>query len=221
MRPKRNEVVHRGGIVSFNICAEELPSLREPNRVETVLEFRDVCNLFGDEVDLVVHVSVLQRVHEQTATCCGRLTTHETGPAVLFLVLIDVHGMNEDTRVDLRNPLPELNHPGRGIRITWSCVQSKAVAYHEHTHPCHAISPAAEESLCSQQPPRQTAPRPTRGEGGPEAASLFGTANFRLIPFLSRSQSVQVDLFAHTQPLYQCKYVASSKPPTRPFAVET
>ena len=82
-------------------------------------------------------------VHEQTATCCGRSTTHETGPAVLFLVLIDVHGMDEDTRVDLRNPLPELNHPGRGIRVTWSCVQSKAVAYHKHTHPCHAISPAA------------------------------------------------------------------------------
>ena len=59
LRPKRNEVVDRGSVIPLNIRAEELSSLREPNCVETVFEFRNVCNLFGNKVDLFVHASVL------------------------------------------------------------------------------------------------------------------------------------------------------------------
>lgn len=60
LRPKRNEVVYRGSVVPLNVCAKELPTLRESNCVETVLEFSNIRNLFSDKVDLFVHVSVLQ-----------------------------------------------------------------------------------------------------------------------------------------------------------------
>jgi len=62
LRPKRDEVVDRGGVIPLNICAKELSTLREPNRVETVLEFCDVRNLLSDKVDLLVHVSVLRNL---------------------------------------------------------------------------------------------------------------------------------------------------------------
>ena len=64
LRPERNEVVYRRGVVSLNICTKELSSLREPNCVETVFEFCDVRNLLSDEVDLLVHISVLQNLGE-------------------------------------------------------------------------------------------------------------------------------------------------------------
>lgn len=64
LRPKRNEVVYRGSVKPLNIRAEELSSLREPNCVETVLEFRNVRNLFSNKVDLFVHVPVLWCVDE-------------------------------------------------------------------------------------------------------------------------------------------------------------
>jgi len=60
LRSKRNEVVYRGSVIPFNVCAEELSTLRESNCIETVLKFRDVCNLFSDEGDLFVHVPVLR-----------------------------------------------------------------------------------------------------------------------------------------------------------------
>lgn len=60
LRPKRDEVVYRGDVVPFNIRTEELASLGESNCVETVLELRDVCNLFSGKVDLFVHASILQ-----------------------------------------------------------------------------------------------------------------------------------------------------------------
>jgi len=62
LRPKCNEVVYRGSVIPLNICAKELSSLREPNCIETVLEFCDVRNLLSDEVDLLVHISVLQNL---------------------------------------------------------------------------------------------------------------------------------------------------------------
>ena len=37
LRPKRDEVVDRGGVIPLNICAKELSTLRESNRVETIL----------------------------------------------------------------------------------------------------------------------------------------------------------------------------------------
>jgi len=70
LRPKRNEVVHRGSIIPLNIRAKELSSLREPNCVETILEFCDVCNLFSDKVDLFVHVSILRYAGEWIAGVC-------------------------------------------------------------------------------------------------------------------------------------------------------
>ena len=67
LRPKGNQVVYRGRVVPLNVCTEELSSLRKSNRVETVLEFCDICNLFSDKVDLVVHVSVLRCVGKKIA----------------------------------------------------------------------------------------------------------------------------------------------------------
>jgi len=64
LRPERDEVVDGGRVISFNICAEELSSLRESNRVKTILEFCDVCNLFNDKVDLFIHVSKLRYIGE-------------------------------------------------------------------------------------------------------------------------------------------------------------
>ena len=60
LRPKRNEVVDWGVVIPLNIRAKELSTLRESNRVETVLEFCDIRNLLSDEIDLLVHVSVLR-----------------------------------------------------------------------------------------------------------------------------------------------------------------
>lgn len=48
----------------LDVCAKELPTLRESNRVEAVLELGYVCNLSSDEFDLLVHVSVLQHYVE-------------------------------------------------------------------------------------------------------------------------------------------------------------
>ena len=62
LRPKRDEIVYRGSVIPLNICAKELSTLREPNCVETVLELCNVRNLLSDEVDLLVHVSVLQNL---------------------------------------------------------------------------------------------------------------------------------------------------------------
>ena len=67
LRPKRDEVVYRRSVVSLNVCAKELPSLREPDCVEAMFEFCNVCNLFSDKVDLFVHVSVLHGFDEQFA----------------------------------------------------------------------------------------------------------------------------------------------------------
>ena len=60
LRPKRNEVAHGRSVIPLNVGAKELSSLGEPNRVEAVLEFRDICNLFSDDIDLFVHVTILQ-----------------------------------------------------------------------------------------------------------------------------------------------------------------
>ena len=71
LRPKRDEVVYRGSVIPLNICAKELSTLREPNRIETVLEFCDIRELFGDKVDLFVHVSVLQNLDESISRVRG------------------------------------------------------------------------------------------------------------------------------------------------------
>jgi hypothetical protein len=54
-----------------------------------------------------------------------RYPTYEGGPAVLFLVLLNVDRVNEDTRVDFGDQLAKLNHPRRSIRISWKRVESK------------------------------------------------------------------------------------------------
>ena len=59
--PKCDEVMHRGTVVAFDVCAKELPCLGESDGVETTLELSYVCNLFGDKVDLFVHVPVLEQ----------------------------------------------------------------------------------------------------------------------------------------------------------------
>jgi len=64
LRPECNEIVDGGRVIPLNICAEELSSLREPDRVKPVLEFCNVCNLLSDKVDLFVHVSKLWCVGE-------------------------------------------------------------------------------------------------------------------------------------------------------------
>lgn len=101
LRPKRDQVVHRRSVIPFNVCAEELSTLREPNRVETVLEFCDVRKLFSDKVDLIVHVSILRNLGEFISRVRGTVSvyTYETSPAILVLVPVDVHRMDEDSGV--------------------------------------------------------------------------------------------------------------------------
>lgn len=62
---KRDEVMYGGVVVPLDVCANELPTLRESNCVEASLELSYACNLFGNEVDLVIHVSVLQYFDER------------------------------------------------------------------------------------------------------------------------------------------------------------
>ena len=51
-----------------------------------------------------------------------RRLTYKAGLAVLFLVLLDVDRVDEDTRVYFFDQLAELDHSGRGIGISWKRV---------------------------------------------------------------------------------------------------
>lgn len=67
LRPKRNEVAHGRSVIPFNVRAKELTPLGEPNRVEATFEFRNVRNLFSDDIELFVHISILQILSERSA----------------------------------------------------------------------------------------------------------------------------------------------------------
>jgi hypothetical protein len=85
LRPKRDEVVYGGSVIPLNVCAKELPSLRESDRVETVLELRDVRNLFSDKFYLFVHVSVLQCFGEWTVGVYRMALDVRSWPCALVL----------------------------------------------------------------------------------------------------------------------------------------
>lgn len=64
--PKCDEVVHRGTVIPLDVGAKELSSLGESNCIEAILELGYARNLFSGEVDLFVHISVLQNFGERS-----------------------------------------------------------------------------------------------------------------------------------------------------------
>src|SRR5690349_19886574 len=57
---KRDQVVHWGFIVTLYVRSEKLPALAEPNARKTTRKLRDVGQLIGRQVDLLV------RIHKET-----------------------------------------------------------------------------------------------------------------------------------------------------------